>query len=143
VHTEHSESPLAENPVSAYSGHWQGESETAAPMEASTQEAVAEPPATEAAPPIVEEAHTRTEPEVQHAPEPAPAQEEAAHVTESAPEPVPSAEATMQPAQPNMDELVARVLGKMNPEVLQRVTQEILKPVIEAIVRDELNSKKP
>jgi len=40
-----------------------------------------------------------------------------------------------------MDELVARVLGKMNPEVLQRVTHEILKPVIEAIVRDELDSK--
>ncbi|HYA63816.1 MAG TPA: response regulator, partial [Candidatus Sulfotelmatobacter sp.] len=72
VHTEHSESPLAENPVSAYSGHWQGESETAAPMEASTQEAVAEPPAevslpksgenawelpaTEVAPPVIEEA---------------------------------------------------------------------------------------
>jgi CheY-like chemotaxis protein len=45
-------------------------------------------------------------------------------------------------AQPNMDELVARVLGKMSPEVLQKVTHEILKPVIEAIVRDELNSKK-
>jgi CheY-like chemotaxis protein len=45
-------------------------------------------------------------------------------------------------AQPDMDELVARVLGKMNPEVLQRVTREILKPVIEAIVRDELSSKK-
>jgi hypothetical protein len=43
---------------------------------------------------------------------------------------------------PDMDELVARVLGKMNPEVLQRVTREILKPVIEAIVRDELASKK-
>jgi len=47
-----------------------------------------------------------------------------------------------EPAQPNMDELVARVLGKMNPDVLQKVTREILKPVIEAIVRDELNSKK-
>jgi CheY-like chemotaxis protein len=45
-------------------------------------------------------------------------------------------------SEPDMDELVARVLGKMNPEVLQRVTREILKPVIEAIVRDEINSKK-
>jgi len=43
---------------------------------------------------------------------------------------------------PDMDELVARVLGKMNPDVLQKVTREILKPVIEAIVRDELSSKK-
>ena len=44
--------------------------------------------------------------------------------------------------EPNMDELVARVLAKMNPDVLQKVTREILKPVIEAIVRDEMNSKK-
>jgi hypothetical protein len=47
-----------------------------------------------------------------------------------------------KPSEPDMDELVARVLGKMNPEVLQKVTREILKPVIEAIVRDEINSKK-
>jgi CheY-like chemotaxis protein len=44
---------------------------------------------------------------------------------------------------PSMDELVARVLAKMSPEVLQAVTREILKPVVEAIVRDELGSKKP
>jgi CheY-like chemotaxis protein len=43
---------------------------------------------------------------------------------------------------PDMDELVARVLAKMNPDVLQRVTQEILKPVIEAIIKDELSAKK-
>jgi len=49
---------------------------------------------------------------------------------------------TAQSAQPDMDELVARVLVKMNPEVLQKVTREILKPVIEAIMRDELDSKK-
>jgi CheY-like chemotaxis protein len=44
-------------------------------------------------------------------------------------------------AQPDMEDLVNRVLGKMNPDVLQRVTQEILKPLIEAIVRDELQRK--
>jgi CheY-like chemotaxis protein len=44
-------------------------------------------------------------------------------------------------AESDMDEIVSRVLGKMNPEVLQRVTREILKPVIEAIVRDEINKK--
>ena len=59
------------------------------------------------------------------------------HEPVAAPEPV-----AAQPAEPDMDELVARVLGKMNPEVLQKVTREILKPVIEAIVRDEINSKK-
>jgi CheY-like chemotaxis protein len=41
-----------------------------------------------------------------------------------------------------MDELVARVLTKMNPDLLQKLTREILKPVIESIVRDELSGKK-
>jgi CheY-like chemotaxis protein len=45
-------------------------------------------------------------------------------------------------AEPDMEELVARVLDKMSPAMLQKVTREILKPVIEAIVRDEINSKK-
>ena len=43
--------------------------------------------------------------------------------------------------EPNMDELVARVLEKMNPEVMQKVTREILKPVIEAIIQNELTKK--
>jgi len=55
------------------------------------------------------------------------------------PEPVTTAET--QPL--DMDALVARVVAKMNPDVLQRVTQEILKPVIAALIKDELNSKKP
>jgi CheY-like chemotaxis protein len=45
-------------------------------------------------------------------------------------------------AEPNMDELVAKVLAKMSPEILQAVTREILKPVVEAMVRDELNARK-
>lgn len=59
--------------------------------------------------------------------------------TASAPEPQ---HAAAPSGQPDMDELVARVLGKMNPEVLQKVTREILKPVIEAIIRNELDSTK-
>jgi len=42
----------------------------------------------------------------------------------------------------DMDALVARVVAKMNPDVLQRVTREILKPVIEALIKDELASKR-
>jgi hypothetical protein len=42
----------------------------------------------------------------------------------------------------NMDDLVARVLAKMSPDVLQAVTREILKPVVEAMVKEELKSKK-
>jgi hypothetical protein len=44
-------------------------------------------------------------------------------------------------APPNMDEIVAKVLAKMNPEVLQAVTREILKPLVEAMVKGELAKK--
>jgi len=51
-------------------------------------------------------------------------------------------EATGAPAPtPSMDELVAKVLAKMSPEVLQAVTREILKPVVEAMVKEEMKSK--
>ena len=39
------------------------------------------------------------------------------------------------------DDLVAKVLARMSPEVLQAVTREILKPIVEAVVRDELGKK--
>ncbi|HEX4546252.1 MAG TPA: hypothetical protein VH110_07800, partial [Candidatus Acidoferrum sp.] len=80
--------------------------------------------------------------------------EEAALVTEGATqaaeatpdfyvhEPILEAEPDIPAAAPNMDELVARVLANMNPEVLQAVTREILKPVVEAMVKEELKSKK-
>jgi CheY-like chemotaxis protein len=42
----------------------------------------------------------------------------------------------------NMDDLVAKVLAKMSPDVLQAVTREILRPVVEAMVKEELKSKK-
>jgi CheY-like chemotaxis protein len=44
-------------------------------------------------------------------------------------------------APPNMDEIVAKVLAKMNPEVLEAVTREILKPLVEAMVKGELAKK--
>ena len=47
------------------------------------------------------------------------------------------------PAASNMDDLVRKVLAKMSPEVLQAVTREILKPVVEAMVKEELKPKKP
>ncbi len=47
-----------------------------------------------------------------------------------------------QQAGPDVDEIVARVLGKMDPEMFQKLTREILRPMIEGIVRDEINSKK-
>jgi CheY-like chemotaxis protein len=50
----------------------------------------------------------------------------------------PAAEA----AAPSMDELVAKVLANLSPDVLQAVTREILKPVVAAMVREEMNPKK-
>ncbi|MGB7434697.1 MAG: response regulator [Candidatus Acidiferrum sp.] len=53
-----------------------------------------------------------------------------------------AAETDTAAANVNMDELVANVLKKMDPEVLQKVTREILKPVIGALVRAEIENKK-
>ena len=79
------------------------------------------------APATSELAETQTE---------APAQIQGESVAAKSPE-----EATAD-AKSEMDALVARVMAKMSPEVLQAVTREILKPVVEAIVRNELDSKK-
>jgi len=70
--------------------------------------------------------------------------EEAAQVVEeSAPEVThqPSvSEAPVTPA-PSVDDMVAKVLSKMDPSVLRAMTRELLKPVIESIVREELKKK--
>lgn len=66
------------------------------------------------------------------------AHEEAVEPAETREKAAPSA-----PETANMDDLVAKVLAKMNPDVLQAVTREILKPVVEAMVKEELKSKKP
>jgi CheY-like chemotaxis protein len=58
-------------------------------------------------------------------------------------EPIVEAEAVKPAAALNMDDLVAKVLANLNQEVLQAVTREILKPVVEAMVKEELKSKKP
>ena len=64
-------------------------------------------------------------------------------VTESAPaKPAESAAKIAETPQQDMDALVANVLAKMSPEMLQAVTREILKPVVAAMIRDEINAKK-
>ena len=42
----------------------------------------------------------------------------------------------------DMDAVVAKVFARLSPGVLQGVTRDILKPLVEAVVREELNSKK-
>jgi CheY-like chemotaxis protein len=77
--------------------------------------------------------------------------EDAAHAVEQhnadgtsfyAPEALVETPAAAPAAAPSMDDLVARVLANMSPEVLQAVTREILRPVVEAMVKEELKSKK-
>lgn len=49
---------------------------------------------------------------------------------------------TSTPAAPaDFEAVVAQVLARMNPEMFQSMTQQLLKPVIEAIVRSELEKK--
>jgi len=70
--------------------------------------------------------------------------EEAQQVAETATHesPVVDASLSAKAPEPSMEELVAKVLAKMNPEMLQAVTRDILKNVVESMVRDELNAKK-
>jgi CheY-like chemotaxis protein len=68
--------------------------------------------------------------------------EQAQYVAETAVQESPAPQTTSKTAEPSMEDLVAKVLAKMSPEMLQAVTREILKPVVEAMVREELNAKK-
>jgi hypothetical protein len=61
---------------------------------------------------------------------------------ESAPDAA-APDAAAPPQTPSMDELVAKVLARMSPDVLQAVTREILKPVVEAMMKEEMKGKKP
>ncbi len=128
--------------ASAYSGDSVASSETGAPVEPPANETPSEPAA--------QASEQKRWENAWEAPAAVPAtiavaevHAEASHFEEHQPLMAPAEEAVAaQPAQPDMDELVAKVLGKMSPEVLQKLTREILKPVIEAIVRNELDSKK-
>ena len=74
----------------------------------------------------------------------APAPVEEAPVAEPplAEAPLPEAAPAPEPTQSDIEAMVARVLEKMSPDVMQKVTHEILRPVIEALVKEELNSHK-
>src|SRR4029077_15739590 len=70
--------------------------------------------------------------------------EEAAHVAESVTQEASAGGDTAISSVPetDMEAMVAKVLSKLNPDVLQALTREILKPVIESIVKDELKAQK-
>jgi CheY-like chemotaxis protein len=58
--------------------------------------------------------------------------------------PTPEASAAPQgsTSEAEMDALIARVMAKLNPEALNAMAQQILKPAVAAILADELKSKK-
>jgi hypothetical protein len=68
--------------------------------------------------------------------------EEAQHVAEAAVWEAPAVDTSSKAPEPSMEDLVAKVLAKMSPDMLQAVTRDILKNVVESMVRDELNAKK-
>jgi CheY-like chemotaxis protein len=68
--------------------------------------------------------------------------EEAQHVAEAAVQQTPVVETSATAPELSMEDLVAKVLAKMSPDMLQAVTRDILKNVVESMVRDELNAKK-
>jgi len=133
---------------SAYESPVQSAVEPAVVEAAPTEESLLSPAATEEIPAIESLLTTETKEFLQ---------EETAHVVaeemplelEQASEQQVSAYASQvvsEPAAapspaPNMDEIVAKVLARMNPEVLQAVTREILKPLVEAMIKDELSKK--
>lgn len=68
--------------------------------------------------------------------------EEAHQVAETVGQEAPAAATTAKTPEPSMEDMVAKVLAKMNPDMLQAVTRDILKNVVESMVRDEMNAKK-
>ncbi len=122
----HEEQPA---PVVAETKSWENTWETGASL-----------PAEKFAEMAHEEAHPAAEEHVAPHDEPVAATEAAPSIEQISETHNVAAEAGA--AKPDMDALVARVLEKMNPEVLQKMTHEILRPVIEAIIHEELNSKK-
>jgi len=68
--------------------------------------------------------------------------EEIAAVVSDEPAPQTTTAETAAAPEFDMDALAAKVLARLNPEMLQAITREVLKPVIAAILADELNHKK-
>ncbi len=95
-----------------------------------------EPPAIEPIPAVVQE-HVIPAATVEAI------REEAVHVAERVAQTAGTAGAAKSASSDiDMDAMVAKVMSKMNPDVLQALTRELLKPMIETIVKDELGAKK-
>jgi CheY-like chemotaxis protein len=130
---------------------WEAEAQKASHLASAWDTAAVEAPKEAEAPAVTESASAyANEPMISEETTIPPAtveaiREEAAHVAESATQETSAAGDTAKTAlaETDMEAMVAKVLTKLSPDVLQALTREILKPVIESIVKDELNAKKP
>lgn len=128
---------------------WEAEAQKASHL-ASTWDTVAVQAPKEAEPPVVDEGTSAypSDPLIsEETTIPAATVEvirkEAVHVAKSVAQETPVAGSMAKTAaEADMEAVVAKVLTKLNPDVLQALTREILKPVIESMVKDELNAKK-
>jgi len=120
---------------------WPEESPATVPPEvqpsAPPSAGVVSPPAEEFA--LREHATLAEPPAEQELPPPAAVAEAvsqaASELASEAPAPAP------QPSPEDVQAIVAKVLDRMNPEVLQQVSREILKPVVETLLREALAKK--
>jgi CheY-like chemotaxis protein len=76
---------------------------------------------------------------LEHDPSPSPMDAPLSFTAPAVTAPAPPAPA---PTSAENDATVARILEKMSPEMLQTVTRELLKPVIQALIQEELDKKK-
>jgi CheY-like chemotaxis protein len=143
--------PAASSWFSVAPSPWEAEAQKASQLASSWDAVAVAPPkeaeapeATESAPAYASEPLLEEEAVIPAAAVEA-IREEAAHVAESvAQETSTAGDSAKSPApETDMEAMVAKVLSKLNPDVLQALTREILKPVIETMVKDELNAKKP
>jgi hypothetical protein len=151
--SEPEKTPAASSWFSVAPSPWEAEAQKASHLASSWDAvAVAPPKETEAEAPAVNEgasAYVSKPLLEEEAENPAATveaiREEAAHVAERVTQEASAGDNIAKSPAPetDMEAMVAKVLSKLNPDVLQALTREILKPVIESIVKDELNAKKP
>jgi len=149
--TEPEKPPTANSWFSVAPSPWEAEAQKASQLASSWDAAAVAPPKEAEAPEVTESAPAHASEQLLSEETAIPAatveaiREEAAHVAESVTlEASADSNATKSSApETDMEAMVAKILSKLNPDVLQALTREILKPVIESIVKDELNAKKP
>jgi len=129
-------------PVAAPPASRNGAEKTSEPISEATQKAIEEAALPAAAVEAIREEAAQVAEAATHAVEQQNADGTSFYAHDEVVEAAAPAPASTPAPTPSMDDLVAKVLAKMSPDVLQAVTREILKPVVEAMVKEEMKSKK-